>query len=274
MKILQKIHEYASFIITVVVAVILAMMMFVILSPSSNWRDPQLWVEAGFNTMLQIIMIVTWLPEGKKRGEQDEIYKTNKQTANNQMLEAAKAENFDRLTRYCQYVTQQNIKAWISKLVARFGVIYDQWGNASYREQFDTKVAKKVRRIELKAPSRVEEIKATEIITKSNIALVCDTKDHTDNLTVAKVSMKIVMSIIMCAVGSFINLDRMEFTIASVFSFVYWLLMMCLSIFYSIRTGYKLIAVERNDYYKRIIVFLNNFEAWQDFRICNEIAPD
>lgn len=263
MKFLQKVQEYASFIITVIVALILAMMMFVIVKGSDNWRDPQLWIEAGFNTMLQIVMIATWLPEGKKRGAQDANYATNQKTANEKMQSAAKAENFNRLTLYCKEMTQKNIDAWITKHVARFGVVYAQWSNEKYRKQFDIKIAQKVRKAELTAPRRVAEIKATEIVTNSEINLVYDTKDHTDSATRLKVMFKVVLSITMCAVGAFIQPEGVAFSIAAVYNFLYWLLLMCLSIFYSIRTGYKLIVVERNDYYKRIIIFLSNFEAWQ-----------
>lgn len=263
MKISQKIQEYASFVITAVVVIILAMMMFVIINWSSNWRDTQLWINAAFNTMLQIIMIATWLPEGKKRGEQDQAYVANKQTANTKMQVAAKAENFERLTHYCEKMTEQNRTAWITKRVARYGVVYAQWGNEQYRAEFDSKVVAKVRKAELAAPNRVPEIKATEIITNSEINLMYDTKDHTDSVTQLKVIFKIITSIVLCTVGAFINPEGASFAIESIVNFLYWLLIMSLSIFYSIRTGHKLITVERNDYYKRMIVFLNNFEVWE-----------
>ena len=64
-----RLQEYASFLITAVVVVILAMTMFVVIRGSENWRSIDLWVQTGFNTLLQIVMIGTWLPEGKKRGQ-------------------------------------------------------------------------------------------------------------------------------------------------------------------------------------------------------------
>lgn len=267
MKILQKVQEYASFVITLIVAVILAMMMFVVISGADNWRDPQLWIQAGFNTLLQIIMVVTWLPEGKKRGAQDSTYISNKTTANEKMQEAAKSENFDNLTLFCKEMTAENIEAWISRRVAKFGVIYANWGNEKYRSQFDEKVAAKVRKAELLAPSKVSEIKATEIVTNSEAQLIYDTKDHTDSVTKWKLLFKVLLSVMLCVVGAFIQPDGVTFTVAALVKFFYWLLIMCLSIFYAIRTGFQLITVERNDFYKRMIVFLTRFEAWQSDKV-------
>lgn len=274
MKILQKVQEYASFIITLIVAVILAMMMFVVISGADNWRDPQLWIQAGFNTLLQIIMVVTWLPEGKKRGAQDMTYISNKNTANEKMKEAAKSENFDSLALFCKEMTAENIDAWISKRVAKFGVIYSSWSIEKYRNQFDDKVAQKVRKAELRAPSKVSEIKATEIVTNSETNLMCDTKDHTDSVTKWKVLFKVMLSIMLCVVGAFIRPDGVTFTVAALVKFFYWLLLMCLSIFYAVRTGFQLITVERNDYYKRMIVFLTRFEAWKSGNMLTEEVPN
>lgn len=262
MRVLQKIQEYASFIITLIVAVILAMTMFVVISGADDWRNPELWIQAGFNTLLQIVMIITWLPEGKKRGEKDATYIANKTAANTQMQTAAKAENFDKLTLFCKEMTKENIKAWISKRVAKLGVIYDRWDIAKYRSQFDEKVQDKVRKIELLAPSKVREIKSTEIVTNSETNLMYDTKDHTDSMTKWKVLFKVALSILLCVIGAFIKPDHAAFSVTALVMFFYWLLIMCLSIFYAVRTGHQLIAVERNDYYKRMIVFLTRFEAW------------
>ena len=261
---LQKIQEYASFLITTVVALILAMMMFVVIKGSDNWKSPQLWLDAGFNTLLQIVMIATWLPEGKKRGELNEVFMTNRKTANELMTSASGNDKFDYLVVFCAAMTDKNRQAWISKRVARFGIVYNQWGNEAYRVQFDKKTNDKVARIERKAMYKVNEIKATEIVTNSQISLIYDTKDHTNSLTTWNIIGKMLMSVFMCAVGAFLAPEGVAFTIAALLNFFYWLLIMSLSIFYSIRTGYKLIATEKNDYYKRLIIFLKNFDAWFD----------
>lgn len=262
MKILQKIQELASFIITLIVAVILAMMMFVVIKGADDWRDPQLWIQAGFNTLLQVIMIITWIPEGKKRGAQDTTYISNKTIANAKMQSAASADKFDSLTAFCAEMTKKNRKAWISNRVAKFGVIYERWEKESYRLQFDDKIQAKVKKAELQAPAKVKDIKATEIVTNSETNLIYDTKDHTDSVTKWKVLFKVIMSITLCTIGAFIQPEGVAFSVTAVVNFFYWLLLMCFSIFYAIRTGSQLITGERNDYYKRMIVFLTQFEAW------------
>lgn len=264
MKLVKIIQEYASIVITAVIIIILATMMFVVMRGIDNWRNPAVWLDAGFNSLLQLIMIATWLPEGKKRGEQNEVYKQNKENANRKMQSATQPENFDALTCFCEYATKMNIEAWIAKRVVRFNVMYAQWGNEAYRRQFDEKIQQKVMRVERRALIRVDKIKATEIATKSAISLQYDTKDHTDTMTMLKFAGKIIISVSMCTIGACIGIDRVEFSVAALVHFLYWVLIMMISIFFSIHSGYKLITVERNDYYKRMIVFLSHFEAWQE----------
>lgn len=268
-----RLQEYASFLITAVVVVILAMTMFVVIRGSENWRSIDLWVQTGFNTLLQIVMIGTWLPEGKKRGQQNETYIANKTAANVEMQNAATPDNFPFLVVFCRKMTAENIAYWVQKRAARLGVVYTQWtASEAYRALFDTKTAQKIQRLERKAARAVDEIKATEIVTKSSISLVHDTKDHTTSATTANVVIKILLSVFLCTAGAFMQPEATAFTVSALVDFLYWLLVMCLSIFYSLRTGYRLIAVEQNDYYKRIIVFLRNFEAWRQKEAENEAA--
>lgn len=263
MKLVKIIQEYASLAITCIIMFIGGMMMCVSVKGVDNWKDPTLWIEMGFNAVLQIVMIVTWLPEGKKRGYTNETYKTNKEVVNKKMKEAGAAENFKLLTEFCKKATEQNRFAWISSKVKRFGINYEQWQYDWYKAQFLPKVQEKVVRIEKQSYKRVDEIKATETVTNSQINLVYDTKDHTEQSATIKVTVKMVMSIVLCAIGAFIAIDRVQFALEAFYKFLYWLLIVCLSIFFSIRTGYKLITEDRNDYYKRMIVFLSHFEEWK-----------
>ena len=270
MKVVKKIQEMASLIITLLILAIFAIMMFAVVKGVDDWRDPQVWIEMGFCTFLQIVMVFTWLPEGKKRGAMDESFIQNRDCANEKRKEAVRAENIDRLTRFCKYATSQNIEAWIAKKVSRYGVVYSQWINKNeavrntYRQQFDDKVAQKVRKIELKAPDKVREIKPTEIINSTEVYLVYDTVDHSSSTEKIKVAVKIATSLIISTIGAFIAFDGATFSVENLIMFLYWCFVMAMTIFFSLRTGTQLMTVYRNDYFKRIIDFLNHFEAWQE----------
>lgn len=264
MKLVKSIQEYASLIITCIIVLIFGMMMWVGIKGIDNWREPQMWLEMGFNLLLQIVMICTWLPEGRKRGAQDETYVANRDVANTKMKEAAEAENFTYLTAFCKNATEQNRVAWITKRVARYGINYARWNYNEYKNEFSETLRQKVEKIEKASFKRVKEIKATEIVTNSQISLVYDTRDHTNESATVKVTVKMILSFGMCAIGAFIAIDEVHFTLSSFIKFLYWMLVVCLSIFYSIRTGQKLITVDRNDYYKRMIVFLSHFEEWRN----------
>lgn len=273
MKIIKKIQDLASFIITGFIVVIFAIMMFAVIKGVNSWRDPQVWIEMGFCTFLQVVMVFTWLPEGKKRGAQDETFIKNRDSANEKMKEVVKAENLDRLSRFCKYATSQNVEAWIAKKVTRYGVVYSQWCNEDYRKQFDIKVAQKVRKMELKAPDRVREIKPTEIINSTEVYLVYDTVDHSLSAEKIKVAIKIATSLLISTIGAFVAFEGARFSIEGLIHFLYWCFVMTMTIFFSLRTGNQLMTVYRNDYFKRIIDFLNHFEAWQESNnetCCNE----
>ena len=268
MKILKKLHEMASIIITLFIVAIFAVMMFAVIKGVNNWRNPQVWIEAGFCSLLQIIMVFTWLPEGKKRGEQNQTFIDNRGDLNERVEAAVKAENFDRLTHFCEYATQQNIIAWISKKVSRYGVAYTQWidkdTGKKYQEQFDEKIINKVLKIERKALSNVHVIKPTEVTSATQVHLVFDTVDHSKGVEKVKVALKIATSLIMSVIGAFIAFEGAKFSVQSLIDFIYWNFVMLMSIFFAVRTGYRLMTVERNDYFKRMIDFLKRFEAWKE----------
>lgn len=267
MKLVKKIQDGASIVITIFVVLIFAAMMFVVIKGLNDWRDPQLWLDTAFYTFLQIIMICTWLPEGKKRGEQDETYIANRDEANDKMKTAIRPENFNSLTQFCLYATDQNMQAWVAKKVSRFGVVYSQWNSDVYRKQFSDKVARKVRKFELRAPGKVQPIKATEITSATEVYLIFDTTNYTKRAEKVKLAVRIGISIVMSTIGAFLAFDRFAFTWESVVEFLYWCLIMIVTIFYSLRIGTQLMTVESNDYFKRIIDFLNRFEVWQNENI-------
>ena len=270
----KKVQQYASPIITAIVLIILAAMMFAIISGVNNWRDPQVWIEMGFCSFLQIVMVFTWLPEGKKYGEENENFKTNKESYNTKMKDTVVAGNLDRLSRFCKYATSQNIEAWIAKKVTRYGVVYSQWyckdedgkrvDNELYRKQFDDKVMRKVRKIELKAPDRVREIKPAEIINSTDVYLVYDTVDHSKGAERLRVTFKIASSLIISTIGAFVAFEGAKFSIEGLLQFLYWCFVMAMTIFFSLRTGTQIVTKYRNNYFKRIIDFPNHFEAWQE----------
>ncbi|MCH5157528.1 MAG: hypothetical protein J1G02_06625 [Clostridiales bacterium] len=274
MKIIKKIVDHASLVITLFIMVIFAVMMFAVIKGVNNWRDPQVWIEMGFCTFLQVVMIFTWLPEGKKRGAEDETYKTNRKEANDKRKAVVDAENLDRLARFCKYATSQNIKAWIAKKVGRYGVVYEQWyckddkgeqiPNETYRKDFDAKIINRVRNVEMKAPDQVREIKPSEIIISTEVNLVYDTVDHSRSAERIKVALKMTTSLLISTIGAFIAFEGAKFSVEGLLQFLYWCFVMAMTIFFSLRTGMQLMTKYRNDYFKRIIDFLNHFETWHE----------
>ena len=63
-----RLADKLPYLITSAVILLLAVMMFVVLNITVDFKSPQFYAELGFGLVLQIIMIATWIPQGKADG--------------------------------------------------------------------------------------------------------------------------------------------------------------------------------------------------------------
>ena len=63
-----KLSDKLPYLITSAVILLLAVMMFVVLNITVDLKSPKFYAELGFGLVLQIIMIATWIPQGKSDG--------------------------------------------------------------------------------------------------------------------------------------------------------------------------------------------------------------
>lgn len=97
---------------------------------------------------------------------------------------------------------------------------------------------------------------------KPFVKLAYDIKNHTGQEEFWRLFAKILTSIITSLVGSFFLFENAQFTLNGLMKFVYWVAIIGMTIFYSIRTGRSLISGAHKDYLLRLIDFLDRYEAW------------
>lgn len=249
--------------ITFGVIIILSIMASATVAFTIGGNDEKTWAQFGVGFLLQALMIILWIPEGKERGKKNEAYVTNKNCANKHIMKYSAPQYFVALDKFCEYAYTVNIKNWITVRVNSSNVDYNRYlVDADYALTIDEKTKRKISRIEARANKRVKRIKSTEITSNTQIDLVYDIGDHTKSVERTKVILRLIPSFVMSSVGASVTFLAEPFSWNTVALLVYWIVTICTTIVFSIKTGYDLITKTENDYSLRIIDFLTRFEGW------------
>lgn len=249
--------------ITFGVIIILSIMASATVAFTIGGNDEKTWAQFGVGFLLQALMIILWIPEGKERGKKNEVYVTNKNCANKHIMKYSAPQYFVALDKFCEYAYTVNIKNWITVRVNSSNVDYNRYlVDADYALTIDEKTKRKISRIEARANKRVKRIKSTEITSNTQIDLVYDIGDHTKSVERTKVILRLIPSFVMSSVGASVTFLAEPFSWNTVALLVYWIVTICTTIVFSIKTGYDLITKTENDYSLRIIDFLTRFEGW------------
>ena len=260
-----RLADKLPYLITLAVILLLAVMMFVVLNITVDFKSPQFYAEMAFGLVLQIIMIATWIPQGKADGYKiPEVMQTT-EAANKRMEIAKDKSKYEELAKFCKYATEENRHVYIVNKCAKMGVDYELWQTSEeYRSKFKhpNRIQRRILRIERRSRSAVAVIKDTEITAVTSVKLAYDIKNHTGQEEFWRLFAKILTSIVTSLVGSFFLFENAQFTLNGLMKFVYWVAIIGMTIFYSIRTGRNLISGAHKDYLLRLIDFLNRYEAW------------
>lgn len=260
-----RLADKLPYLITSAVILLLAVMMFVVLNITVDFKSPQFYAELAFGLVLQIIMIATWIPQGKADGYKiPEVMQTT-EAANKRMEIAKDKSKYGELAKFCKYATDENRHVYIVNKCANMGVDYELWQTSEeYRSKFENpkRIQRRILRIERRSHSAVAVIKDTEITAVTSVKLAYDVKNHTGQEEFWRLFAKILTSIVTSLVGSFFLFENAQFTLNGLMKFVYWVAIIGMTIFYSIRTGRNLISGAHKDYLLRLIDFLNRYEAW------------
>lgn len=259
----ELLKKLARSLITFGVIIILSIMASATVAFTIGGNDGKTWAQFGVGFLLQALMIVLWIPEGKERGKKNDVYVTNKDYANKQIMKYSAPQYFVALDKFCEYAYEINLKNWITEKVNSNDIDYNRYLiDAAYANSIDEKIKCRIKRIEAKAKKRVKRIKSTEITSNTQIDLVYDIGDHTKSVERTKVILRLIPSFVMASVGASITFLAEPFSWNTVALLVYWIVTICTTIVFSIKTGYDLITKTGNDHSLRIIDFLSRFEGW------------
>ncbi len=259
----EVLKTFARPIITIGVVVILSIMASAVICVAIGRNDTNTWVKFGVGFLLQTLMILVWLPEGKNRGAENETFKQNKKAANERIRKVATPQYFSLLDEFCAYAHIKNLQNYVSSHLDSSKVDYHRYLiDEQYVSSLDEKIVRKIKLLEKRAVRRVKQIKSTEITSNSNIDLVFDVWDHTKSKERTMIAFRLVPSCIMAFVGAAITILPEPITWNTVALLVYWLVTIASTILFSIKTGYELMTVTENDYSLRVIDFLERFDGW------------
>lgn len=260
-----RLSDKLPYLITTAVILLVAVMMFVVLNITVDFKSPQFYAELGFGLVLQIIMIATWIPQGKADGYKiPEVMQTT-EAANKRMEITKDKTRYTELAEYCKFATTENRCVYVINKCAKMGVDYERWiTDETYRQGFAhlDRIQSRVEAIERRSYSAVKPIKDTEITAVTSVKLVYDIKNHTGQEEFWRLFARIATSVVTSIVGSFFLFENAKFSLNGLMKFVYWMAIIGMTIFYSIRTGRSLISGAHKDYLLRLIDFLDRYEAW------------
>lgn len=261
--IFSYIKKLARPLITFGVVIILSIMASATVCITVGLNDIDTWTSFGVGFLLQVMMIALWLPEGKHNGRLDDTYTTNKKCANEKIKKVSTPQYFSTLDKFCDYAYERNLDNYVavrldSKIVDYKRFLIDK----EYAASLDEKVIAQIAKLKEKAKKRVKPIKSTEITSNSSIDLVYDVSDHSKSRERTLIAFKLVPALITSIVGASITFLMEPITWNTVAVLVYWIVTMCLTIVFSIKTGYDIVTVSGNDHFLRIIDFLDRFDGW------------
>lgn len=264
-----RIADKLPFLITLAVILLLAITAFVVINITTDLKSPQFYAELAFGIVLQVVMIATWVPQGKADGHRIEEVVATANVAQERMKFANDKSRYSYLAEFCRNATAENRRIYTINYCARHGIDYELWlSNEDYRAKFEhpEKTRKVILKAERAAQKHVAEIKDTEITSVTTVRLAYDTKNHTGKEEFWRLTAKIVTSVVTSLVGSFFLFENASFSLNGLMKFIYWLAIIGMTIFYSIRTGRNLISGAYRDYLLRMIDFINRYEAWLNGR--------
>lgn len=259
----EIIKKLARPLITFGVIIILSIMASATICLTLGKNDVRTWIKFCVGFLLQLTMILLWLPEGKEKGKQNEVYKKNKDLANKKIAAISIPAYFSALDKFCEYAYKQNLRNYVTARVDSRQADYKRYlQDEDYAKKLDAKIVEKIRKLEKKALKRVRAIKSTEITSNSNIDLVYDVWDHTKSKERLSILFKIVPTFVMAFVGASISFLMEPFSWSTVALLIYWIVTIGTTIVFSIKTGYELVTISENDYALRMMDFLERFDGW------------
>lgn len=259
----ETLKKLARPLITFGVIIILSIMASATICVTLGANDIKTWIKFCVGFLLQLTMILLWLPEGKERGKKNDAYRQNKELANKKISEISTPRYFSALDKFCEYAYMQNLRNYVASRVDSRQVDYKRYlQDKEYAAKLDVKVKDKIWKLEKKAVKKVRAIKSTEITSNSSIDLVYDVWNHTKNKERMSILFKIIPTFVMAFVGASISFLMEPFSWSTVALLIYWIVTIGTTIVFSIKTGYDLVTISENDYALRMIDFIERFDGW------------
>lgn len=259
---------------TIVTSLMMITLVFVVLTRiSTNFKlDTYFWTTFIIGTIIMVLTLILWLPSGKESGEKNERYKKNKELYDQKANIIIKNQYFDKLRKFCEYKNNLLRLEKMKSLLGQYGINYDDFLKYKSKEQIlnDPILTKKQKKIIIAIKekgvrfSRVSTYQLTTSIDSSK-------GENYKNLEKIKQVVYIVFRVLLSVATSLflasIVINTKSVTLAEITQLFIWITAIGTNLVSSISYGYKLVTIDRNQYYIKLNTILYEFEEWANIKI-------
>lgn len=268
---MTKLFDYIKYLITGVLIVGTLVLVYTAIDVAFSWSLNHV-VRLSIAVMAQLALIAMWIPEAKKKGEENAVYKGNRDCAEQSLEKIDKQQLYKELDEFCVYATEQNRLAYVEQRCARRGIDYKRYRKSLADENCPYIISDSdkalIAKYEFKAQRKCKPLNSNEITSCSAIQRYkYDTTNYEQGKERFKVGYKVIVSIFTALVGVSISFAFAKSFADGLMDAIYWLGVYGGTIWFSYSTGLRLVTVTRNDYFKRLIDFFKRFDAWRDGKL-------
>lgn len=259
---------------TIVTSLMMITLVFVVLTRiSTNFKlDTYFWTTFIIGTIIMVLTLILWLPSGKESGEKNERYKKNKELYDQKANTIIKNQYFDKLRKFCEHKNNLLRLEKMKSLLGQYGINYDDFLKYKSKEQIlnDPILTKKQKKIIIAIKekgvrfSRVSTYQLTTSIDSSK-------GENYKNLEKIKQVVYIVFRVLLSVATSLflasIVINTKSVTLAEITQLFIWITAIGTNLVSSISYGYKLVTIDRNQYYIKLNTILYEFEEWANIKI-------
>lgn len=254
---------------TIVTSLMLITLVFVVFTKiSANFKiDKYFWTTFIIGTIIMILTLILWLPSGKESGEKNEKYKKNKDLYDQKANKIIENQHFDKLRKFCDYKNELLKSEKIKSTLGKYGVNYGDFLKLKTIE--DIKNSKVFTEKQKKIMVKIKEkgVRFAQVSTyQLTTSIDSNNGENYKNLEKLKqvvyIVFRVLLSIATALFLASIVISTKSITLAEITQLFIWITAIGTNLVSSIYYGYKLVTVDRNQYYIKLNTILYEFEEW------------
>lgn len=269
---MERVKRVFPFLVSGLLVVTVFVIQFVVLSMNEKFKINEFLTQLGINTLLLVVMAVTWLNAGVDRAKNEEksAYKANLTIYAEKANGVTERGRLRQLREFCEQKTEQQRTKKETALLLRVGIdreAYEELKSLTVEELRKKGYARKQIRAIRKVREglvKVREINAIELMTNSKVREEYDVHyDEKGDMT-ARTAIRAIKAIVTASVLSLLVPSLSE-NIGSITVWALFLMKLFTMVYTgwsAEREGYLKITEDEKKVIRRRIALLDEFEEW------------